>query len=73
MMQTTTICGVGLLVFGMSEFIPTRRFAGMMFALLMLGLVGDLLLLPALLAGPLGRIFERKEKKASPVKAPLAS
>ncbi|MBW3598146.1 MAG: MMPL family transporter [Planctomycetes bacterium] len=73
MMQTTTVCGVGLLVFGMSEFIPTRRFAGMMFALLMLGLVADLLLLPALLAGPLGRIFERKEKKSMPVNAPRAS
>ena len=64
MMHTTVICGVGLLVFTLSEFLPTRRFAWMMFTLLAAALVGDLLLLPALLAGPVGKIFARPSKKA---------
>lgn len=51
--HTTVICGVGLLVFSLSHFVPTQRFAWMMFLLLVSALVADLLLLPALLAGPL--------------------
>lgn len=50
MSQTALICGVGLLVFALSEFLPTQRFAWMMLLLLLAALVGDLLLLPALLA-----------------------
>lgn len=50
MLQTTIICGLGLLVFAASGFIPTHRFGLMMCALLVAALAGDLLLLPALLA-----------------------
>ena len=57
MIQTSFTCGLGLLTFAMSDFLPTRRFAWMMLAFLMLALLGDLLLLPALLASPLGRCF----------------
>ncbi len=64
MIQTSVTCGLGLLTFAMSDFLPTRRFAWMMLAFLMLALLGDLLLLPALLASPLGRCF------GSPPKAP---
>ena len=60
MWQTAVICGLGLLVFGFSQFVPTRRFAWMVFLLLLLALVGDLVVLPALLMGPLRRIFIRK-------------
>ena len=60
-LQTTVICGLGLLVYAFCEFVPTRRFAFMMFALLMAACVGDLLLLPALLVSPLGRLFVKRE------------
>ncbi|MGD9853397.1 MAG: RND family transporter [Planctomycetaceae bacterium] len=59
MVQTTLICGSGMLVFGLSEFAPASRFAVMLAMLLVIALQGDLVLLPALLCSPLGRIFER--------------
>lgn len=64
MVQTTLCCGLGLLVFAISEFLPTQRFALMMAVLLGTALVGDLLLLPALLNGPLGRLFETEHTGA---------
>ena len=57
MFQTSLICGLGLSLFGISDFLPTSRFAGMMVVLIALALIGDLVLLPALLLGPLGRLF----------------
>jgi predicted RND superfamily exporter protein len=61
MSQTTLICGLGLLVFAFSGFVPTSRFAWLMATMLALALVGDLLLLPALLSGRLGRLFDRRQ------------
>jgi hypothetical protein len=58
MLQTTLICGLGLLVFALSDFVPASRFAYLMFILLWAALAGDLILLPAVLAGPVGRIFD---------------
>lgn len=63
MTQTTIISGLGLSVFALSTFMPTQRFGYLMVTLLTAALVGDLLLLPAILAGPLGRVFDRKGKK----------
>lgn len=60
MTQTTIICGLGLLVFSLSAFVPTQRFAWMMFALLLAALVGDLILLPALLVGPFRGLMTRR-------------
>lgn len=60
MTQTTAIGGIGLSIFAFSTFTPTQRFGTLMLALLVAALVGDLLFLPALLASPLGRIFDRK-------------
>ena len=57
MVQTTLICGLGLLVFSMSSFVPTGRFAWLMLALLTSALVADLIFLPAILASPLGKAF----------------
>ncbi len=57
MTQTTLIGGLGLAVFAFSTFTPTQYFGVMMLALLVAALVGDLIFLPALLAGPLGRYF----------------
>lgn len=60
MMQTTVVGGLGLAVLALSSFTPTQRFGYLMLTLLTAALVGDLLLLPALLAGPLGRVFKAR-------------
>jgi hypothetical protein len=57
MAETTFICGFGLLPLVFIHFVPTREFAILLFAILLVALVGDLILLPAILAGPLGKFF----------------
>jgi len=57
MMQTTIIGGLGLSVFAFSTFTPTQQFGFMMVTMLVAALVGDLLMLPAILVGPIGRFF----------------
>ena len=59
MVQTSLICGLGLMVYAFTDFVPGKRFAWMMLILLSASLVGDLLFLPALLLSPLGRLFSR--------------
>jgi hypothetical protein len=44
-----------MLVFVVNPFMPAARFGWLMFALLFAALIADLLILPALLAAPLGR------------------
>jgi predicted RND superfamily exporter protein len=58
-LQTSLICGGGMAAFAISEFLPTARFAWMMMGLFTAALVGDLLLLPCLLLGPLGTLYLR--------------
>ncbi len=55
MLQTTTVCGLSLLVYWFSDFVPTSRFAILMFGLLAAALLGDLFLLPGLMCSVLGR------------------
>ncbi len=55
MLQTTIICGLGTVPLMFSPFQPIARFAGVLSALLFAALLGDLLLLPAILASPLGK------------------
>ena len=57
MAQTSLICGLALLVFLVSPFAPIARFGVVMGLMLGLALVGDLLLLPALLVGRWGSLF----------------
>jgi predicted RND superfamily exporter protein len=57
MFQTTLVCASALLVFSLSSFMPIVRFAWLMAILLAVALVGDLVVLPAILACPLGRFF----------------
>ena len=57
MLQTSLICGLGLFVFALSDFVPIRRFGWLMFTLLSAALVSDLLVTPALLCSKLGRFF----------------
>jgi predicted RND superfamily exporter protein len=63
MTQSTVVCGLGILVFSASSFAPTSRFAWMLTLLMAAALVGDLVLLPAMLVGPLGRVFHRFQRR----------
>jgi hypothetical protein len=63
MSQTTLIGGLGLSVFAFSTFTPTQRFGVLMLTLLAAALAGDLIFLPALLSGPVGRVFRGSKKK----------
>jgi predicted RND superfamily exporter protein len=67
MMQTTLVGGLGLLVFALSSFTPTQRFGYMMFLMLAAALVGDLVFLPAMLTGRIGRFFGKNLRRATPV------
>lgn len=67
MVQTSLICGLGLMVYAFSSFVPTQHFAFMMVGLLMAALVGDLIFLPALLLSPLGKVVGMPaEQRAAP-------
>jgi hypothetical protein len=57
-MQAAAISGLGLSVFALSTFTPTQRFGYLMLSILICGVVAELVMLPALLAGPLGRFCE---------------
>lgn len=59
-LRTTIICGAGLAVYGISSFAPAARFGILVSQLLVAALIGDLVLLPALLSGPLGRLVSPK-------------
>jgi hypothetical protein len=59
MCQSWAILGLGLAVLLFSSFVPNRQFGAAMVALLTIGLIGNLVFLPALLAGPLGAIIAR--------------
>ena len=61
MVQTTLICGLGLLVFVFSSYAPASRFAWLIGVLMLTALAGDLILLPAILASPLGRAFDHRK------------
>ncbi len=64
MIHTTLVCSCALLVFSFSTFMPIRRFAWLMAALLIAAILGDLIQLPAILASPLGKVVRvRKTKK----------
>ena len=62
-MQATVINGLGLSVFTISTFAPTRQFGLLMLVILFAGAVAELLLLPAILAGPLGRVFKPRAER----------
>ncbi len=59
MFQTTLVCGLSLMVYWLSDFVPTSQFALFMFALLSAALLGVIFLLPTLMATPLGRSLSR--------------
>ncbi len=53
MYQSWSVLGLGLAVFALSSFVPTQRFGAMMFCLLTAALIGNLLILPAVLCSPI--------------------
>jgi len=61
MIQTTTICGLSMLPYMFSEYLPAQRFGLLIAALLTAALIGDLFFLPALIFGRLGRHLARKK------------
>ena len=69
MTQTTLIGGLGLAAFALSTFTPTQRFGVLMLFLLSAALIGDLIFLPALLAGPLGKYFGKENTSAKKLPA----
>jgi len=70
--QSWAVIGLGLSAFGLSAFMPTRRFGILMLTMLTVSSIGNLVFLPALLAGPAGRWFWRT-KPAKPADLPPAS
>jgi uncharacterized protein len=72
MYQSNFVVGFGLAAFGISAFMPTRRFGLLMLTLLMFGLMADLVLTPAILAGPLGRFFSKWWVKPKELEEPVA-
>ncbi|HVC93371.1 MAG TPA: MMPL family transporter, partial [Pirellulales bacterium] len=73
MYQSWGVIGLGLSVFALSQFTPTQRFGYMMVTLLTSALIGNLLLLPALLASPLGGLFGRRFTKTRAATPSLSS
>lgn len=59
MIDTSLICCVGVAPFLLSVFMPTFNFALLLIVMLLAAIIGDLILLPALLAGPLGVLLQR--------------
>ncbi len=71
-LQAGLVNGLGLSVFAMSSFIPTQRFGLLMLAILVAGIVAELVLLPAMLFSPLGRVFDPPKKRVDNVE-PIAT
>jgi hypothetical protein len=63
--QAAIISGIGLSVFALSTFTPTQRFGLLMLAILWMGVISELILFPAILAGPLGSVFKPRKKIAA--------
>lgn len=64
MLHTSIICTGSMLPFFFSDFIPTSKFALLMILILSGAIVGDLLLLPAILQSPLGRSIGHAKQSA---------
>jgi predicted RND superfamily exporter protein len=62
-LQAALISGLGLSIFAMSTFTPTQRFGWLMLTILIAGVIAELVMLPALLAGPLGKVFKPRPVK----------
>lgn len=61
MLNTTLICTASMLPFLFCDFAPTSKFALLMILMLLGAIIGDLLVLPAILLSPLGKVIGRSE------------
>jgi predicted RND superfamily exporter protein len=59
MLHTTVISCGAMTPFLFADFLPTQQFAKLMIAMLSAAIVGDLVILPALLLSPLGKVIGR--------------
>ena len=66
MFQTSMVTSLGLIVLFPAELLLISRFGWLMACLIGMALVADVILLPALLAGPLGMFIERQTLKTKP-------
>jgi uncharacterized protein len=62
-LQAGLINGLGLSVFATSSFTPTQRFGWLMLSILIAGIVAELIMLPSLMFGPIGKVFNLKEPR----------
>ena len=62
--QSWAVIGLGFSAFALSAFVPTHRFGIFMLTMLTVSSSGNLVFLPALLAGPAGRWFWRVKQPA---------
>jgi uncharacterized protein len=62
MWQTSAAVSIGLLMLAPAELLLVHRFGWLMAALIAVALIGDVVFLPALLAGPLGSVLERTNR-----------
>ncbi len=69
--QTTAAVGFGLLMLYCADLLLVSRFGWLMATLIVAALIADLILFPALLAGPLGTIIERTLTEPVPETEPL--
>lgn len=61
MLHTTLISCGAMTPFLFADFLPTQQFAKLMIAMLLLAIIGDLFVLPALLLSPLGKAIGRHD------------
>ncbi|TWT50006.1 MMPL family protein [Thalassoglobus neptunius] len=66
MWQTSAAVGVGLLVLFPAELLLISRFGWLMATLIGAAFIGDMVLLPCMLVGPLGILLERRLRKDPP-------
>ena len=67
--QTSLVVGCGLSMLTAADLLLVNRFGWLMASLVGVALLGDVLLLPALLAGPLGRLLQRQTSRRRPTAA----
>jgi hypothetical protein len=60
MWQTSAAVGIGLLVLFPADLLLISRFGWLMACLIGAAFIGDMVLLPCLLVGPLGMLIERR-------------
>ena len=70
MIDTSLICGLGVIPLLFGVFMPTVKFSLLLMVMLLTALLGDLILLPAILAGPAGILFRMGKRVPSPEDPP---